>query len=249
MARRSRRAVSGIDLAHDRPCDARVEVPLAPDRSNPKIDRGVPGAFLELWLECVMMKETGKGRKSRIELGYYRTPDRLLRLRRLLWVVAIIATGGLLLAAGIADRPANSHSWSIVPRRIASKGPRGRAPRDVGCELRGLPHRLCTDQQHALGALAPEPVNRGKRKVHELSCRAGAPQKRAEGRCPGMCRVPSRPPRARCLAAGCGQFEPARPVIRICPAIETMAPARSSLPAKIARARRSANSTKTIIPT
>ena len=123
VARRSRRAVSGIDIAHVRPCDSRYEVHLAPDRSNPKIDRSKPGAFLELWLECVMMKETGKGRKSRIELGYYRKPDRLLRLRRLLWVLAIIATAGLLLAAGIADRPANSHSWSIVPRRIASKGP------------------------------------------------------------------------------------------------------------------------------
>jgi hypothetical protein len=83
-----------------------------------------------------MMKETGKGRKSRIELGYYHTPDRLLRLRRLLWVVAIIATGGLLLAAGVADRPANSHSWSIVPRRIASKGPvaEPHAMWDANCE-------------------------------------------------------------------------------------------------------------------
>jgi hypothetical protein len=70
-----------------------------------------------------MMKETGKGRKSRIELGYYRTPDRLLRLRRLLWVLAIIATAGFLLAAGFTDRSATPHSWSIVPRRIASKGP------------------------------------------------------------------------------------------------------------------------------
>jgi hypothetical protein len=83
-----------------------------------------------------MMKETGKGRKSRIELGYYRTPDRLLRLRRWLWVTAIVATAGGLVAAGIADRPANSHSWSIVPRRIASKGPvaEPHAMWDANCE-------------------------------------------------------------------------------------------------------------------
>src|SRR5262249_12678530 len=123
VARRSRRALPGFDVADDRPCDSRVEVYLAPDRSNPKIDRGVPGAVLELWLGRAMMKETGKGRKSRIELGYYRTPDRLLLLRRLLWVLAIIATAGFLLAAGIADRSASSHPWSIVPKRIASKGP------------------------------------------------------------------------------------------------------------------------------
>ena len=83
-----------------------------------------------------MMKETGKGRKSRIELGYYRTPDRLQRLRRLLWGLAILATAVCLLFAGIADRPANSHSWSIVPKRIASKGPvaEPHAMWDANCE-------------------------------------------------------------------------------------------------------------------
>jgi hypothetical protein len=71
----------------------------------------------------VIMNDTGKRRKSRIELGYYRFPDRMLRLRRWFWVSAIVVAAGGLVFAGIADRPANSRSWVVVPRRIASKGP------------------------------------------------------------------------------------------------------------------------------
>ena len=47
----------------------------------------------------------------------------------------VVAIGGLA-AAGIADRPANSHSWLPVPRRIASKGPvaEPHAMWDANCE-------------------------------------------------------------------------------------------------------------------
>jgi hypothetical protein len=84
-----------------------------------------------------MMKETGKGRRSRIELGYYRTPDRLLRLRRGLWIIAIVAASGWLLATGVADRKASSHAWSLLPKRIASKGPvaKPHAIWDSNCEV------------------------------------------------------------------------------------------------------------------
>ena len=82
------------------------------------------------------MNETGKRQKPPIELGYYRTPDRMLRLRRALYVIAIACVAGGLLAAGISDRNANSHPWSIVPRRIASKGPvaKPHAMWDSNCE-------------------------------------------------------------------------------------------------------------------
>jgi predicted CXXCH cytochrome family protein len=70
-----------------------------------------------------MMNETGKRRKSRIELGYYRAPDQMLRLRRWLWRIAIVVAAAWLVAARFADRKETSHLWSLVPTRIASKGP------------------------------------------------------------------------------------------------------------------------------
>ena len=154
-----------------------------------------------------MMKETGKGRKSRIELGYYHTPDRLLRLRRLLWVVAIIATGGLLLAAGIADRPANSHSWSIVPRRIASKGPvaEPHAMWDANCEA-------CHTDFVSINSTRWSPSfwnGSTAESAKCTNCHAGPAHHKSERQddVPACAECHRDSPRARCFAAGCGQFE------------------------------------------
>ena len=65
--------------------------------------------------------------RSRIELGYYRDPDRLSRLRGRLCLLAILATGGWLAATAFASRKASPHAWPIEPRPIVSKGPLAKA--------------------------------------------------------------------------------------------------------------------------
>jgi predicted CXXCH cytochrome family protein len=75
---------------------------------------------------CVMIEETGKRRRSRIELGYYRAPDRLSRWRGRLCLIAIVAAATWLGASAIASRKATPHGWSLEPSRLASKGPLAR---------------------------------------------------------------------------------------------------------------------------
>jgi predicted CXXCH cytochrome family protein len=73
-----------------------------------------------------MIEETGKLRWSRIELGYYRAPDRFTRWRRGLCLIAILAAATWLAASAIASHNAGSHAWSLEPSALASKGPLAR---------------------------------------------------------------------------------------------------------------------------
>ncbi len=70
-----------------------------------------------------MIEESGKRRRSRIELGYYRVPDGFARWRGRLCVIAILTAAGWLVASAMANRNAASHAWSLEPSRLASKGP------------------------------------------------------------------------------------------------------------------------------
>jgi hypothetical protein len=70
-----------------------------------------------------MLEETGKRRRSRIELGYYRRPDRLSRWRSALCLIAILAAASGLFASAIVNKSASSPGWSLEPSRLASKGP------------------------------------------------------------------------------------------------------------------------------
>ena len=70
-----------------------------------------------------MNGETGKRRKSRIELKYYQTADWYLWWRRGLCLFAICAVAIWIVKSAIASRRATSHSWLPVPTTIASKGP------------------------------------------------------------------------------------------------------------------------------
>jgi hypothetical protein len=74
-----------------------------------------------------MIEETGKRRRSRIELGYYRAPDRLSRWRGRLCLIAMLAAAAWLATSAIASRSVTSHSWSLEPSRLASKGPLAQA--------------------------------------------------------------------------------------------------------------------------
>ena len=73
-----------------------------------------------------MIEETGKRRRSRIELGYYRAPDRFSRWRGRLCLFAIVATTVWLGASAILSPDARSRIWSLEPSRLASKGPLAR---------------------------------------------------------------------------------------------------------------------------
>ena len=130
---------------------------------------------------CAMIEETGKRRRSRIELGYYRAPDRLSRWRGRLCLIAMLAAAAWLATSAIASRSVTSHAWLLEPSRLASKGPLAQAHADLGFDLRCMPRRVRSDQWLALGARTLGGFARGKQEVHGLPCRAGPSSERASG--------------------------------------------------------------------
>ena len=70
-----------------------------------------------------MIEETGKRRRSRIELEYYRATDRFTLWRRWLCAAAVLGAAAWLATSAIASRSAGPHVWSLEPTKLASKGP------------------------------------------------------------------------------------------------------------------------------
>jgi predicted CXXCH cytochrome family protein len=83
-----------------------------------------------------MMPETGKERRSRIELDYYRRRDRFAEWRGWLALLVIAAAAGWLGVEAVANRVRPMGSGSLEPKRLASKGPltRSHAMWDSTCE-------------------------------------------------------------------------------------------------------------------
>ena len=125
-----------------------------------------------------MIRETGKGRKSRIELGYYRAPDSLARWRTRLCLIAVLAVAGWLAAAAIAGRNTASHAWSLEPTRLASKGPLARphAMWDATCEACHISFAPINDSHWA-----PAPWTSSKEGSKRCTtCHAGPAHHKAE---------------------------------------------------------------------
>jgi hypothetical protein len=70
-----------------------------------------------------MSRETGKARRSRIELGYYRRPDRLARLRGLLTLTAILVAAVFLAVESVWSGGRSAGGRVLEPSRLATKGP------------------------------------------------------------------------------------------------------------------------------
>ena len=131
-----------------------------------------------------MIEETGKRRRSRIELGYYRTPDRFSRWRGRLCMIAILTAAAWLVISAIAGRDAASHAWSLEPSRLASKGPLAQphALWDSKCDACHV--SFAPINRFALGAFALGGIACGKHEVYNLPLRGRPPSEPAERRCP-----------------------------------------------------------------
>ncbi len=112
----------------------------------------------------MMIGETGKRRRSRIELGYYRAPDALSRWRTRLCLIALLAAAGWLAAATFAGRNIVSHAWLLEPRRLASKGPLARphAIWDSTCEACHIPFAPINGSRWAPTRWTGSPAGREK---------------------------------------------------------------------------------------
>jgi hypothetical protein len=73
-----------------------------------------------------MVPETGKRRRSRIDLDYYRAPDAMSRWRGRLCLFAIVVGGGWVGFDAIASRAHAPYGLPLEPSRLASKGPLAR---------------------------------------------------------------------------------------------------------------------------
>jgi len=73
-----------------------------------------------------MSRETGKQRRSRIELDYYRRADALSRWRGGLTLAAILVAASFVAAGSIWSRHQAADSLILEPSRLASKGPLAR---------------------------------------------------------------------------------------------------------------------------
>ena len=154
-----------------------------------------------------MIGDTGKRRRSRIELGYYQTAGSILRgggagsgcSRFSRW------RSGSRRRRSRAVTHARTRGCSSR-RRIASKGPLAQphAIWDSTCEACHVSFTPINGSRWAPAPWAGQ--RRGKQEVHGLPCRAGPPQNRAKGRRPRLCRVSPRPPRPRCVASGDGRL-------------------------------------------
>ncbi len=127
-----------------------------------------------------MIGETGKRRRSRIELGYYRAPDSLSRWRTRLCLIAILAAAGWLAAAAIAGRNTASRTWSIEPTRLASKGPLAQphAMWDATCEACHISFTPINDSRWA-----PAPWTSSKEGSKKCTtCHAGPAHHKTQGK-------------------------------------------------------------------
>src|SRR5438128_649526 len=70
-----------------------------------------------------MARETGKERRSRIELDYYHRPDPLARWRGRLTLVVILAAATLVAVGSIWSRDRSAGIRIPEPSRLATKGP------------------------------------------------------------------------------------------------------------------------------
>jgi len=73
-----------------------------------------------------MARETGKQRRSRIELDYYRRSDALSRWRGGLTLAAVLVAAGFVAAGSIWSRHPAANALIPEPGRLASKGPLSR---------------------------------------------------------------------------------------------------------------------------
>lgn len=113
-----------------------------------------------------MVRETGKGRGSRIELNYYRRSDGFARWRGRLALLVILAVAGWVSLEAIARRDRHARARFFEPSRLASKGPLAQAHAmwDSTCEAC---HVAFTPINHSRWAPALEAGSRGS----DVRCR------------------------------------------------------------------------------
>ncbi len=95
------------------------------------------------------MSETGKQRRSRIQLGYYRKPDAAARRRGRLIVLALVAAGLWIAVAPFWDGRGDTGVRLFQQSRLASRGPLARphAMWDSTCEACHAPFASINDSR------------------------------------------------------------------------------------------------------
>ena len=155
-----------------------------------------------------MNGETGKRRKSRIELEYYQTADWYAWWRRGLWLLRDPRGGGLDRDIGDREPQRRAHTRGCSsPPRLASKGPACPAARNLGFD--SARHATFRSLRSMRSRWSPAPwagTDAGSKKC--TTCHAGPihHQNRAEGIRARLRRVPSRPPRPRRVSPGDGRL-------------------------------------------
>lgn len=124
------------------------------------------------------MSETGKQRRSRIELGYYHKPDAAARRRGRLTLIALAAAAAWITAAPIWDGRGDAGIRFFQQARLASKGPLARphAMWDSRCEACHAPFASINDS-HWRPAFAGE-THAADRKCQ--TCHAGSPHHKSQ---------------------------------------------------------------------
>ena len=170
------------------------------------------------------MSDTGKQRRSRIELGYYRKPDAMSRWRGRLTLLACLVAGAWVVAAPTWDgRPVGGFRL-FQQDRMASKGPvaRPHAMWETKCEACHKPFTPINDSRWS-PALATAP--KAAAAADAENCHAGPPHHASERKED----VPSSPSATATIAAAtprCWRWttRSVRPVTRTWPTIARSRP-------------------------
>ena len=120
------------------------------------------------------MSDTGKQRRSRIELGYYRRPDAMSRWRGRLTLLACVIAGAWVLAAPTWDGRQVGGIRFLQQDRLASKGPvaRPHAMWESKCEACHTPFIPINDSRWS-PAFGTAPNGGGSGRC--VTCHAGPP--------------------------------------------------------------------------